>query len=430
MANQEHLDVLKQGVAVWNKWREEHPNIQPDLNQAVLNGLDLSRYNFSNVQLVGAFLHQAKLIEANLSSTTGTSTVFSEADLSMANLSCSNFSRANFSRANLYHVNLQYTYLFGTMLKQANLNEAKLDEALLSEADLSFASLVTATLTKANLTRANLSYTWLTNADLSNAILASAYFANANLPGVYLCHAILVGANFTDADLYAAHLDNANLERAIFVGTRLKKADLSNCFIHGISSWNVQLEEATQRNLIITRRNEPKITVDSLEVAQFIYLLLNNQKIRDVINTITSKVVLILGRFTDERKLVLDALRDELHKHNYSPVVFDFDPSAKRDLTETISTLAHMSRFIIADLTDAKSLPQELQAIVPNLPSVPVQPILHIDGREYAMFEHFKRYSWVLETYRYQDIPTMLASLNENIIEPAEKKAIELEGRR
>jgi len=49
-------------------------------------------------------------------------------------------------------------------------------------------------------------------------------------------------------------------------------------------------------NLIITDDNEPTITVDNLEVAQFIYLLLNNQKIRDVIDTITSKVVLILGR--------------------------------------------------------------------------------------------------------------------------------------
>jgi hypothetical protein len=34
---------------------------------------------------------------------------------------------------------------------------------------------------------------------------------------------------------------------------------------------------------------EPAITVDSLEVAQFFYLLLNNTKIRDVIETIGKK---------------------------------------------------------------------------------------------------------------------------------------------
>jgi hypothetical protein len=58
--------------------------------------------------------------------------------------------------------------------------------------------------------------------------------------------------------------------------------------------------------LIITKENEPEITVDNIEVAQFIYLLMHNQKIRDVIDTITSKVVLILGRFTPKRKQVLE----------------------------------------------------------------------------------------------------------------------------
>ena len=49
-----------------------------------------------------------------------------------------------------------------------------------------------------------------------------------------------------------------------------------------------------QKNLIITPHGEPAITVDNLEVAQFIYLLLNNESVRRVIDTITSKVVLIL----------------------------------------------------------------------------------------------------------------------------------------
>jgi hypothetical protein len=83
-------------------------------------------------------------------------------------------------------------------------------------------------------------------------------------------------------------------------------ANLEACSIHGISVWNVELTEARQENLVITENDEPIITVDSLKIAQFIYLLLNNEEIRDVIDTITSKVVLILGRFTKERKVVLD----------------------------------------------------------------------------------------------------------------------------
>jgi hypothetical protein len=68
--------------------------------------------------------------------------------------------------------------------------------------------------------------------------------------------------------------------------------------------------------LIITPEGEPSITVDNIEVGQFIYLMLNNHRIRHVIDTNTSKVVLILGRFIDERMAILDALREELRRRD------------------------------------------------------------------------------------------------------------------
>ena len=189
------------------------------------------------------------------------------------------------------------------------------------------------------------------------------------------------------------------------------------------------LEGATEKSLRITEKDSPLVQVDSLEVAQFIYLLLNNKKIRHVIDQITSKVVLILGRFTPERKAILDAIRDELRHRDYVPVLFDFEKPSSRDITETVSTLAHMARFVIADITDAKSIPQELMAIVPALPSVPVQPLLLASQHEYGMFEHFKRYPWVLEPYLYEDQDRLLAALTEKVIGPAEAKAKEQSGR-
>jgi hypothetical protein len=137
-------------------------------------------------------------------------------------------------------------------------------------------------------------------------------------------------------------------------------------------------------------------------------------------------VVLILGRFTAERKAVLEAIRDSLRQRDYLPVLFDFDKPASRDLTETISTLAHMARFIIADITAAKSIPQELQAIVPNLPSVPVQPLLLASEYEYGMFEHFRRYPWVLDTYYYDNLTDVLTSVEDKVISPAEAKVRQL----
>ena len=85
-----------------------------------------------------------------------------------------------------------------------------------------------------------------------------------------------------------------------------------------------------------------------------------------------------------------------------------------------------MARFVIADITDAKSIPQELMTIVPNLPSVPVQPLILNSQHEYGMFEHFTRYPWVLPLYRYMDQASLLQSLKKHVIEPADKKAKEL----
>ena len=192
----------------------------------------------------------------------------------------------------------------------------------------------------------------------------------------------LSDANLTDADLNWVYLGGANLERSILVGTTLEGANLTGCSVYGISAWDVKLEGAIQSNLVITREGESPIQVDNLEVAQFIYLLLNNERIRGVIDTITSKVVLILGRFTPERKVVLDAIRDELRKQDYLPVLFDFEKPASKDLTGTISTLANMARFVIADLTDPSSVPHELATLVPST-VVPVQT--HHPGRTAAV---------------------------------------------
>ncbi len=57
MANDEHVALLKQGVAAWNAWRDEHPDVvSPNLHGADLQGADLR----------GADLKGAELFQANL----------------------------------------------------------------------------------------------------------------------------------------------------------------------------------------------------------------------------------------------------------------------------------------------------------------------------------------------------------------------------
>jgi uncharacterized protein YjbI with pentapeptide repeats len=61
MADEEHVALLKQGVEVWNKWREENPDVRPDLVVANLNGADLSKAFLNGARLGGAFLTDADL---------------------------------------------------------------------------------------------------------------------------------------------------------------------------------------------------------------------------------------------------------------------------------------------------------------------------------------------------------------------------------
>src|SRR6266702_3387460 len=321
-----------------------------------------------------------------------------ELDLSRANLSGIVF----FKSVNLSEVNLS-----GANLSLAELNDSNFYGTNFSNANLSEAGLVGTNLSMTNFSRANLSGAILELADLTDANLSG-----ANMKGADLCDANLDRTNLSGADLSGADLSGATLIKTVLV-----QANLTGCFIYGISVWNIQLDGAIQKDLRITDLNEPNVTVDNLEMAQFIHLLLNNKEIREVIDTITSKVVLILGHFTFERKTVLDALRDELRKRNYTPIIFDFEKPASRDFTETVRTLAHLARFIIADLTDPSSIPQELQAIIPTL-AVPVQPVLLEGKREYSMFVDFlKTYHWVLPIHYYTDQTNLLTTLKEQVIE-------------
>jgi hypothetical protein len=298
-------------------------------------------------------------------------------------------------------------------LREADLRGAELDGFDLHGARMRYAYLRGAKLRNAN----------LSNADLTRSDLCEATLIGADLRGASLGRSNLYRANFFQVNFTGADLSGASLVAATFVECDFTGVNLSGCRVYGTSVWKVKMLDALQTDLCITPKDEPTVQVDNLAMAQFIYLLLNNANIREVLDNITAKVVLILGRFSTGRKPVLERLRLELRRRGFSPMLFDFEKPESRNLTETISTLAHMARFVIADISEARSIPQELSAIVPHLPSVPVQPLLSSSDTEYGMFEHFRNYPWVLPLFRYRDQEHLLVSLEEQVIGPPERRA-------
>ncbi|MBN2561786.1 MAG: pentapeptide repeat-containing protein [Phycisphaerae bacterium] len=383
------------------------PSLQAaDLTGAKLKNADLRELDLRDANLHGAELHSANLCRARLRSADLGSVVLQGAKLNGADLRQANLQRANLADAKL---------------EKADLSEAKLRYADLSGARLCRANIRNADLFCANLRGAELQSANLTGAKLTNTILREAHFAGAVLRG-----ADLRGANLFRTDLADSDLESAKLQLAALVQTNFENATLRGCSVYGVSAWQLNLAGADQSDLVISRPGEPAITVDNVEVAQFIHLLLHNEKIRNIIDTITSKVVLLLGRFTPEWKAVLDAMREELRSRDYCPVLFDFETPASRDTHETVTILARMARFVIADITGPKSIPQELISVVETLPSVPVQPLLKSGERPWGMYDHIKRYPWVLDVHEYADTAGLLASLADKVIAPAEGKAREL----
>jgi uncharacterized protein YjbI with pentapeptide repeats len=326
-------------------------------------------------------------------------------------LSGIDFERMDLSQFDLHDVQIISCDMSGVKLRHANLEGARLAYVVLDEADLYDAHFDNAFFWNVRAKRAN----------CEAAIFAHATFYDTALNECNLTDAVFFTAACSDSDFTGSDFTGAWFGRTSLVNTKLDETVLVNCNIHGCSVWDVSLNGAIQRDLVVTE-GDPRVTVDNIEVGQFVYLLLNNQKIRGAIDSLASRFILILGCFSPERKETLNELRAELRKHNLAPVLFDFDKPPSRDLTETVSALALLSRFVIADLTDPRSVPHELASIIPHLRSVPIQPIILKGQNEYGMIRDLAVNNNMMPIFRYRDNAHLIASVKTKIITNAERR--------
>ena len=71
MANQEHVEVVRQGAGAIAEWRETHPGETLDLRGATLRWADLSGADLTGANLSKAYLSGADLRGANLDGVIG-----------------------------------------------------------------------------------------------------------------------------------------------------------------------------------------------------------------------------------------------------------------------------------------------------------------------------------------------------------------------
>lgn len=227
MEQADHLAILKQGVANWNRWREQRRESRLNLSGVNLVGIDLHGVQLDRVRLTRAKLRNANLNGADLSGA-----YLRGADLRDANLEGADLEDADLVAADLRRVRVRGAAISNANLEQANLSHTDLSERLLVGTKLSKARLTKTCLREASLNLADLHGTDLSGADLQGADLTGANLSQANLDGADLRNAILVDAHLIDADLTGSDFTEAICEGTTFAGLDLSLAIGLESIVH------------------------------------------------------------------------------------------------------------------------------------------------------------------------------------------------------
>jgi uncharacterized protein YjbI with pentapeptide repeats len=269
MANKEQLAILKQGVAAWNKWREENPDAEIDLRRAKLDGLDLNGANFRKADIRGASFKNALLKQANFRYALSGSAPFGEmiqgilsvaafvmlialsgllilsgsisllllisfvwtheydpGDVSLfAGAVCCTFLSIVFLERLIEKIDSVY---FGTDFTGCNLTEAFFDCAYIECTRFDSAELTRTSWLKAEFIRA-VSY--------DDTILADSGIRKL------LAHGKGEGVSYKGKNMRGAYLAYADLRRSDLRGTDLVQANLRNANITGAKIWNIKRED-------------------------------------------------------------------------------------------------------------------------------------------------------------------------------------------
>ncbi len=379
MSNPEHEDrlllAIRTGDGPWNRWRAEQIGLRPDLRDLLLPrtgeglsilGWDISGFNFREADLRGANLYRSWLVGAD----------FTDADL-----------------------------------RGATLGEVTAGGAILERAKLADANSMAAQFRLANFRKATFSSeTMLCRTDLAGAQLNEAVLAGVNLRE----------ANLRKADLSGADLSGANLQQANLVQAIVEGADFRGCEVHACAAWDLRGTPRDQSNLRITPDDAPRVIADNLLSAQFLSVLADRVHIGPALDSLTRKLVLILGSFSEERKPALDAVRGRLGELGWVPVLFDFDPLPRRDVTQTFKILASLAVFVVCDMTGAAEARYEFRYFAEQLPAVPIKPLL-LDGQPewFGLREERRNRLSILDTFHYRDGAHLVKSIEAEVVTTA-----------
>lgn len=241
MADSRQLLYLTEGVAAWNQWRSENPDVSIDLRKADLRDAELAGVNLREANLIGCDLRDAEL---------------DNADFTSANLSKANLTGARMRRASASAVNLS-----GARLNRVDATEANFVGANLSHCEISGAKFLGVNLSKATCKDAIINGTEfvgsnLASTDFRDSNLQDSLFVGASLEGADLRRCVLKRTSFESANLTNANFRHARFGHAVLVGAKITRANFRDVI-------TLSCDELTQARDWQTAYRDPELACDA-----------------------------------------------------------------------------------------------------------------------------------------------------------------------
>jgi hypothetical protein len=242
VANENNIEILKQGAEQWNEWRRD--------GGGSLSGSD-SAY-LRTVGLANADLHGVDFKHLDLSGA-----ILSDADLSGAS-----FTGANLSFANLNGSCLNGAFFYDTILRHAHLRGADLSCAILSDTNLRGADLADAVLKGADLYAADLSEADLRRADISFSNLRGASLNGANMSGAKVNHAVAIATQFVNLNLREVEgldvIEHRGPSEVSVSSLALSNGEIPEIFLRGcgLDNWEIEAAKIYRPGLSIHQYSE------------------------------------------------------------------------------------------------------------------------------------------------------------------------------
>ncbi|MGP1347359.1 MAG: pentapeptide repeat-containing protein [Phycisphaerales bacterium] len=218
-------------------------------------------------------------------------------------------------------------------------------------------------------------------------------------------------------DFSGCQINDCDLSYSNFTRADLSGADISDSRIYGANFTDIVATGLRQRSLNISPEDEwPAVSVDNVHIASLMRLVLDNKELGQIIDSLGSKTVLLLSRFSDGFAPELQMMREVLAENDLVPLIFDFDPPARKSNLQTIKIMASIARFAIVNISDPRSVPFEIAAIE-DIPKFPTQLIIREGEEPFGMLDGlYQDRPNIYPPIAYRSVDHLRELLNDTII--------------